>query len=182
MARLASRDTSTRSKTVKPSFNIHRFACTIAMAEIKTCCIKPEPSVSSENNTEQKKTLQTQSLSRLSFWLAGQEHLLITQEGVRLPDNPVFSQSEYTQTDPLHFAGSGGTESKMSGPAEPLARHLEHATNLQSCAPKKVRTTSVSVARSLKAVVAGRSLSRKSVIFKQTVIAQKPGARSKRPL
>ena len=87
---------------------------------------KPEPSVPLENKTEHYKTLHTQSLSRPSFRLVGQKSLgpiVYTQEGVRLPDNPVFSPAGLRVDPNPHFAGSGGRESKLSGPVGPLARH-----------------------------------------------------------
>ena len=58
------------------------------------CCIKPEPSVPSKNKTEQDKTL-AHAIAQQTFILAGGAKYLgrNTQEGVRLPDNPVFSQA-----------------------------------------------------------------------------------------
>ena len=92
-----------------------------------TCCVK-NPNPPSPQRTRQSITrpLHTQSLSRPSFWVVGQKSLgriVNTQEGVRLPDNPVFSQAGLRVDPNPHFAGSGGRESKMSGPVGPLARH-----------------------------------------------------------
>ena len=82
----------------------------------KRAALNPNPP--SPQRTRQSKTrpLHTQSLSRPSFWLVGQSTWVAnTQEGVRLPDNPVFSQAGLRvdpNRPPLHFAGSGGREAK----------------------------------------------------------------------
>ena len=89
---------------------------------------KPEPSVPSKNKTEHYKTLAHAIAHRPSFWPVGQKYLgriVNTQEGVRLPDNPVFSQARL-RVDPNRrptFCRERWQGNEMSGPVGPLARH-----------------------------------------------------------
>ena len=124
------------------SYSRHRSSKPVT--EIKTCCIKPEPSVASKQDRARQDPATRNRSADLRFGCWGKSTWVTHRKEFAFPTIRSFSQAGL-RVDPnrpltlsLHCAGSAGREINMSSPVGPLAKHTMHGLS-----PKKVRHTTL---------------------------------------